>query len=365
MKYDIVIIGAGIAGSGLAFNLSRLKYQGKVLVIDKGLRTNDYGYRYTSKRVVDEYGFDIDLKYTSYSLGANGIEVGKIKSNVLSFDYKKECEKLIDNSDASILEDEVVSMDNNSILTKSNIRVEFDYLVDATGVDHFAKKILNHSLPRSFFKGGTYELSGKKRASKDFLTMFYENGSLEELYSYGSNTLYGSWIYVTPKKEKLYPPYVLREDVKRKYGTSVIPVEPAFPFISNKIIFLGDSCGQALPGSGVGIEPILYISKILAKCISKNKIHLYEQVWKRKFLKKYMSQLSYRNIRYSKKGIWKDWTKVDDLIPCLANNQSLFNALFDMFKEPNSKKVLDLFPVRMKVELFFDFMKRYSISYLK
>lgn len=365
MEYDIVIIGAGIAGSGLAFNLSQLGYKGKVIVIDKGLRGNDYGYRYTSKRVISEYGFGVDINYTSYSLGANGVEVGKIRSNVLSFDYKKECEKLLDKSDASLLEDEVVDLGKNYILTRSKLKIKFKYLVDATGINHFAKRKLKHKIPRSFFRGITYELKGRRRQKGDFLTMFYENGSLEELYSYGGNTLYGSWVYITPDKEKLYPPYVLRDEVKHEYGLSVIPVEPAFPFISGNIVFLGDSCGQALPGSGVGIEPILFSSKMLANCFLRDRVDLYQKMWKKRFLKKYMSQLSYRNIRYSKKGIWKDWTKVDDLIPCLANNQPLFNALFDMFKEPSPKKILDIFPLGMKIELFYDFVRRYSTSVFK
>jgi flavin-dependent dehydrogenase len=33
--YDVIIVGAGIAGSGLAYNLNREGYKGSVLVIDK------------------------------------------------------------------------------------------------------------------------------------------------------------------------------------------------------------------------------------------------------------------------------------------------------------------------------------------
>ena len=58
--YDVIIVGAGIAGCGLAYNLKRIGYKGSVLVIDKkepGANAA-YGYRNIEGDIVEEFNLN-------------------------------------------------------------------------------------------------------------------------------------------------------------------------------------------------------------------------------------------------------------------------------------------------------------------
>ena len=97
--YDVIIIGAGIAGCGLAYNLKRIGYKGKVLVLDgKSIGENGKtGYRIIAEDKFDavkEYGLQSTHYFKGVKLGVDNKPIVTIGCGIHLVNYKNICQNL-------------------------------------------------------------------------------------------------------------------------------------------------------------------------------------------------------------------------------------------------------------------------------
>ncbi len=149
--YDVIIVGAGIAGCGLAYNLKRIGYKGSVLVIDKkGVGANvGYGYRNTFKEIIDEYGLLYEHKYEGLKYCMDDKEYMTIDAPFYFVNYQKICKTLIMRSFINFKKEEAIYIKDNNLKTKKS-DYKFRYLVDCSGNNFFLKNILKQNKPSMF-----------------------------------------------------------------------------------------------------------------------------------------------------------------------------------------------------------------------
>jgi flavin-dependent dehydrogenase len=354
--YDVVIIGAGIAGAGVAFNLRRLGYGGKVVIVDRDpFVQRDYDVRYTSKRIIGLYGIKKMKEYTSYRIGSNGKEFGKVEISHHVFKYTEACRDLVNRSGCIVIKETALdACVSDNILTTSGRRIRYRQLIDASGMGFFLKRKLGQRLPRHYWFGRTHILDEDSDDAHAFVSHFYDGGGLEELYPLGDIIYYGQWIY--SKISGRLPEKFLAKPV-RSFPGSVAPANPAFPWRCGNNFFLGDCAGQAMTASAIGIEPILDASALLAESIHSGDPGKYERVWKRKHFMRYMAQYAYRQVRFSAFGRDPSFPQMDEIISWLIERPETFYAMLDYHSKVKGtiiRRFPLLFKMGLSVMLLFD-----------
>lgn len=297
-NYDVIIVGAGIAGTGLAYNLKKENYRGSVLVIDKkGVGANAaYGYRNTTSEVVKEYNFPYEHVYKGVKVGSEDKTYFTLNKKFYFLNYKKICKHLLKKSDAEYKKEKALKL-NNEVLKTNEKKYKFKILVDCSGSNFFVKKIYNQIIPFRYFIGRVRTLKNKLKNTNYFYYQFSDSGFIEELYPLKDKTLQGDWQYtkntdfnlINPEEKTLYKSIDKPKIIKQK--TAIVPATPIFPLTYKNIVFLGDSFGNATTSSAEGIRTILDSSKMLTKAIKENNLHSYEKAWKRKYLNAYLKYL--------------------------------------------------------------------------
>lgn len=359
--YDVVIVGAGIAGCGLAHNLKRFGYIGKILVLDKNkIGANAaYGFRNTFQEVIDEYNFNYEKKFDGLNVGTYHKIFSNIKGDFYFVDYKKICNSLISRSDAIFKKERVVSVEDDVLLTGSGIvstdrdAYTFNFFIDCSGSDFFLKNKMKLRRPYKYWVGKTRSI-GDKFSDKFYYHLVDKSGNLEDIYPLKNVILQGLWRYISLGNlyhYKMRKSRFLEKKILSKEGPdehiSIIPCSPAFPFVVGSCASLGDSCGCASTSSGEGIRPILNSSKILAKAIMENNLKEYEKRWKKKYLNVYLRQLASKlNFKIRLKLFRILRTDSDTLLFVMKNNEMPKSA---MSKIPKS--------ILIKLLFFYIFLK--------
>jgi len=299
-KYDVIIIGAGIAGTGLAYNLNKLGYKGSVLVIDKKIGNNaGSGYRNTFKETINEYKLPYIHKYDGMAFCIKDKEETFLKNPFYFIDYKKICTHLIKNSN-SLLQCEEAKKVEEAKLTTNKATYQFKYLIDCSGSNFFLKKILKQPLPSIYWFGELKVYKKKTKPSKYFHFIVEKKGFVKDIYVIKNKIIYGKWEYGHIKNlTKKFPKSNFCEKIiknakiveKKKI---ILPANPSLPLVYKNYAFLGDSFGNATCISGEGIRPILNSSKILAASIKSGSLKSYEKKWKEKYLDDYIRYLALR-----------------------------------------------------------------------
>src|SRR3989338_5710522 len=95
-SYDVVIVGAGIAGTGLAYNLKQICPEKSVLVIDrKEVGSNaGYGYRITFGEMIERYNLPYHHVYNGIKMGLFWEEPLILNDSFYLVNYKKICRHL-------------------------------------------------------------------------------------------------------------------------------------------------------------------------------------------------------------------------------------------------------------------------------
>ena len=111
-KYDVIIVGAGIAGCGLAYNLKRFNYGGKVLLIDKDEPGANaaYGYRNTTEEIVKEYDLPYEHVYKGMKVGVADKTYFTLQKKFYFIDYKKTCKNFIKNSQTEFRKEKAINL---------------------------------------------------------------------------------------------------------------------------------------------------------------------------------------------------------------------------------------------------------------
>ena len=347
-KYDVIIIGAGIAGCGLAYNLKKIGYKGKILIIDKtNLDTKKFSYRITFRDTVEEYNLPYETEYSSLKFHFS--KKGIIELNVSSFliDYNKLCTYLLKKSSLESRNEEALDIKKNSLVTNKSIYT-FKYLIDCSGGSFFLRKLKKLKFPRKYWIGHSKIFKLSKNSDKKSLHyFFYEDGSFEDIYQSKNKLMYGYWKYVDKNnfgrmecpKESPAQKIIGKGKIIKEFSNRV-PCSPALPLVYKNIVCLGDSFGNATTSSAEGIKPILNSSQILAYAIRKEDLKFYEKIWKKRYLNSYIKFLAFRMIRYPSSDFFKKIKK-----GILPNNSKIFNgfkkhpeALFNVLRNNSSFK---------------------------
>ena len=368
--YDVIIVGAGIAGCGLAYNLKGIGYGGKVLVIDKeGIGSNKgYDYRVTEKEIVEEYTLTLVKKFKGVKIGSHEEVYATIDYDKYYFiDYQKSCKSLIKRSQAKFLKTKAKFVKRNKLITVKET-LKFKYIIDCSGYSSFLRRSQKKPMPIRYWMGIVNVFEGDTDLDKGYYyNLFGEENSLEDVYFAGEKISYGRWKYT--KKIDFRVLENLRDTFLKKHVTNAkiiaerkvaIPNSPIYPLIDKNTALLGDSFGNTCPSSAIGIVPILISSKMLATALKNNNLKQYEIEWKKKYKKSYDIFLISRLDRYLNPPIFKflkrKYPKNVEMLKLFNQNPHSFIKLVNNDKDTDIRYILDKFPWYRKIFLFYYFI---------
>lgn len=346
-KYEVIIIGSGIAGSGLAYNLKKIGFNGEVLVIDKNSRENKLSYRISFKDPVEKYNLPYEFKYKS--LKWHFSKRGMIELNVESFlmNYNKICSYLLEESNFEFRNEEAIDVKNNYLKTDKNV-YRFKYLIDCSGNAFFGRKLRKMKIPFKYWLGYSRVVDSTVDLERNSLHYFFhEDGFFEDIYPLKNRVMYGYWRYCDKKnlkrvelpKETSAQKIVGDGRIVTEFSNNV-PCSPTLPLVFKNIAFLGDSFGNATTSSAEGIKPILDSSEILAYALEKQNLKIYEKVWKREYLDSYIKFLAFRMVRYPNSDFFKRIKKkiMPDNVKIFENFKENPEILFKILRNESSFK---------------------------
>jgi len=306
-SYDVIIIGGGIAGTGLAYNLSQECPHKSVLLIEKDEIGGNagYGYRIIFKDTIDRYKLPFSHKYKYFNVGAYDKIYFKVFHNVYFVDYKQICNNLFRRGNPDLTNDEAISVDNN-ILKGRKQDYKFQYLIDCSGNNSFLAARNNRPYPYiNWINKSRIITNDNNLNDKSFYYMFSDTGYFEEIYPLKDRVIHADWLYTRkPEFNKIRPHIGTLSKKLKIHGKiikefqSVVPVAPVLPLTKGNYAFLGDSFGNADPAVGMGIKLILESSKILTNAIKQEDLTYYNIEWKKIFLNRYIKWIASKLDRY-------------------------------------------------------------------
>lgn len=366
-NYDIIIIGGGIAGAGLAYNLNNINARKKVLLIDKSdLGSNKgYNYRLTFEDTIKEY----DIKPINTYKGAKFFsdpdnELLSVDEPIFSFDYEKLCKILFKKSTYIFKKEIALKISQNKLMTNKQI-YKFKYLIDCSGHNFFLRKKLKLRIPFNYFIGNIKILKAKSNLDKKYYHILAKNdGYVEEVYFANNKIIGGDW-QITDKFNINNPNFNLIKRPKRRFYNEKIkdkkiinskliyyPISPSFPLVYKNYAFLGNSFGNAETSAGCGIDSTLKSSKLLATAINNKNLKSYEKKWKKENLNSYLYYLATK-MKLNKR------TKRLDILKSMNSHPKLFVQMF------RNKKIELPYSIKKSVPLSFKLKSLYNYSILK
>ncbi len=359
--YDVIIVGAGIAGTGLAYNLSQICPNKSVLVIDKNELGSNQGHsiRILTQKL-ENYNLNYIHKYDGIKVGAYDNIFFTIKKNVHVIDYKNTCNSFLSQSNAVFKREKAIRIKNKCLETNGH-KYNFKYLIDCSGKNFFLRKILNKQLPFRYWLGKVRILKNDNNIKTNYLYhMFNDNGDVEEINPIQGNIAYGLWKYEKKvdfdsiKFQPIYKKLINNLEVLKE-NNAVIPVTPVLPLRYNNFAFLGDSCGNASSSMAFGVTPTLEASEVLSHAIKKNKLSEFEKIWKKRFInaqvRNLVSKLDRNNNPRFMKYI-KNYPTTPEVILKFRKYPSLFFKLMENYTfsyDEIPKDILRIYPKRQKL----------------
>ena len=139
--FDVVIVGAGIAGSSVAFNLKKEMPFLKVLLIDeKEIGANkSYGVRNTTEDIIKEYRIPFIKTYKGINVGAGNETLFRFDKKFYLFDYQDCCRSFVEKSQVEFRMESAIALGKTRLKTNKSI-YSFKYLIDCSGHNFFARK---------------------------------------------------------------------------------------------------------------------------------------------------------------------------------------------------------------------------------
>ena len=340
--YDVIIIGAGIAGCGLAYNLHRFCPEKKVLVID-GSKLNEntqHHYKILFKENKEEYNLPFIKRLKGIKNGSGNNIVATFEDDSLYIvDYKDICKSLLKRSKADVVDEQAIDVNYTTLTTNQN-KYTFKYLVDCSGNSFFIRKKFHLPLPFRYYIGKTKVFKGKNELNKNYYYNFFTgNNFFEEIFSVNDQFVYSEWCYSKQPNPNLIitPPNTYYQSKINKNnlqliqkGFASIPVGPVLPIVYKNFAFLGDSFGNAAPIGGFGTLSSLRASKLLAKAIMEDDLKLYSDVWKKKYLDFHLKQLASKMDRLNNTKIMeriKNYPTTDKVIKLFSKDPKNFIQL--------------------------------------
>ncbi len=308
-KKDVIIIGKGIAGSGLAYNLKDQDFKGSVLIVDSKEELEKDSYRISFENIINKYKLPYDKAYSVLRFHLPNEDLIDINVNSYLFDYNKTCKGLLKKSGFGLRQEKALEVKNNFLKTSGNI-YRFKSLIDCSGGQFFLRKLFGMDLPIKYWIGKSKIFKTNKKEDKEFHYFFNEDGFFEDVYQVKNKLMYGFWKYVGMDNFDFNGPQnsialgMIRDKKQIHEFNNLVPCSPVMPLVYKKFAFLGDSFGNATTASAEGIKPILDSSEILASAIKNNDLNLYEMNWKKRYLDKYLRFLAFKMLRYPSNDFW-------------------------------------------------------------
>jgi flavin-dependent dehydrogenase len=300
-NYDVIIIGAGIAGASLAYSLQKEQKEQKILIIDqKEIGANEaYGCRNALPQNVKKFNLPYEHKFKGFYIDAYEKPIIKYEHDFYHVNYKKACKQLIKKSKSIFKKEKAKNYHKNILQTNKN-NYKFKYLIDCSGHSLFLKKL--HSLKKPFkYWYGKYKIfENKTDLDTDYYhSVFGEIGFFEEFYVTPKKIRYCRWVYGEKpdfNKFNKIKHFTNQEKFKKlpllSKGKCILPCSFVLPFAHKRnVISFGDSSGMAPPHGACGFNRYLEWSENLAKSITNNKIKEFEKKWKKENMKKDMLEL--------------------------------------------------------------------------
>ncbi|HJX50129.1 hypothetical protein A3K73_05535 [Candidatus Pacearchaeota archaeon RBG_13_36_9] len=365
--YDVIIIGAGIAGTGLSYNLKREGYKGSILIIDKKSPGSNapFVYRNTFKEIIDEYKLTYEHKFDGAVIGIYG-ETNKLKENFFFIDYKKVCNFLLKNSDALFKKENALEVKDKVLITDKN-KYKFGYLIDCSGASFFLRRLYKLPLPFRYWIGNIKVLKNKVDIGNYFYFCVSRDkvNYLEDFYPTKDKVIHGDWVYenkidfnlIKVPKDTLYNKIIKNPKIT-KQEKAIIPSSPVLPLVIKNCAFLGDSFGNASSSVSEGIRPILDTSIILARAINKNNLKSYEKEWNKKNLNLYIKKLSLKLSSKLKVKLLHQIRKNPELLKKMMKNEDT--------KIP--KNIKNKIPINLKLRVIMNYLflaSKYKIMRLR
>jgi flavin-dependent dehydrogenase len=301
-KYEIVIVGGGIAGLSTALRICE-EVDEPLVLIERGTigdptRTSPF----TFPDVVEHFGLSdaVLQKYTRFAYRSpTGVVASFEYENpaFVTIDYQKACnimhDRLGKRGNATVLEKtqalgfNVDKITHSIRLTLSDTAcVSCSVLVDASGRDFFASRQLGIELPTLYSHPYGEFLEGCRIDDPEEMCIFagnkYGNGG-GWLYPIDRNT--ARFGFATVTRSNAYPREVVERNFKEaiqnfhpynemvagakrkrsEFGT--IPLEPLDKFEYEQILIVGDAAGHATPWYAEGVRPALESGEMCGKTI--------------------------------------------------------------------------------------------------
>jgi len=333
MDYNIVIVGAGPAGSTTAYFLSKAGY--KVALIDKskfprdkpcgGGLTGHVLKRFKhiiSDDVIESFSYGGTTYSPSLKNQIRYVSAKPLTTLVLrkKFDYglvKKAIEHGTDFIGGKKVIDIKVSSDKVTVELDDERKISSDVLVGADGVWSIVAKKTNLSEKNPLLSMSIVEEYEVKEETMDKYfgkeRLGYIHSKFQNLNGYGwvfpkkthLNIGLGEIAYSNNKKKsnlkEIYTEYIsvlktqkiIPENIKiNKIKGGVLPVIPNKKTYANRVLLVGDAGGFINPASGEGIYYAMASGEIAAKTIikaldledtSEKFLSTYQKNWKRDF----------------------------------------------------------------------------------
>ncbi|MFH1521353.1 MAG: FAD-dependent oxidoreductase, partial [archaeon] len=300
--YDVIIVGAGIAGCGLAYNLKKIGYTGSVLIIDKkevGAHKG-HGVRNTFGSTQKKYQLPYFQKYDGIKMYVYDEHFFTIEEEVFSMDYEVICKNLLNKSSAIFKQEVAGDTCNNTLITNKN-NYRFQYLIDCSGFWGFLRKKLKMKAPLRYWIGNLHkiEIPIKSDLDKNYIHYSHgDNGYVEEINPHNKFATHGDWQFVkslnfnliSPPKNSLMKKF-LDEKMINEFSRGIIVNSPQFSPVRGNYVLLGDSMGTSPPSTAFGIRPLLELSELLSNAILINKLSIFEKQWKKNYFDSYIKYL--------------------------------------------------------------------------
>ncbi|MCK4997697.1 hypothetical protein KAS08_05320 [Candidatus Pacearchaeota archaeon] len=353
--FDVIIIGAGIAGVGLAYHLNKICPEKKTLIIDKeDIAFNEgYGSRITYSETINKYNLPYKHIFDGMKIGNKKGVYLTVDAPFFAIDYKEVCASLLNRSSLILKKEKAIRIFRDILETNKN-KYHFKFLVDCSGHNAFLNKFIKRKNPLFYWIGNTNICEGKSILKENYFYLLAEdNGFIEDIYVTSDQISLGHWTYTKkidfncikyPKQK--FSSKVLNNLSFIKQSRVVVPGTPILPLTKKNFAFLGDSMGNVIPTVGEGVRPILESSELLARAIKKNNLKLFDKEWKRIYLSRYLKVIS------GKIDI-KDRLAIGYM---LVKNPEIFLKMIKLEKFKFPEEVSKKIPIKWKKEILKRFI---------
>jgi flavin-dependent dehydrogenase len=334
-KYDVAIVGGGVAGLSVALHLCS-KVDATILLVEKGnvgdpTKTSPFTFiDFVNKYSLQEAVAQRYTKFTYKSPTGTSATSEFDEPLFATLDYEKACKILLErirkkgNVEIAENTDALNCKAQKSFFRTKNLTLDIsngetvttDILVDASGKSFFASKNLGFPLPpfyshpygefledcniedpeewclfagRKYGNGGGWFYPIGKRIGR------YGFAMVTESVEYPKNVVEKNF---KTAREEFYPYNEITQDARTlrlEWGT--IPLGAIKKFVFGRVLIVGDAAGQATPWLCEGIRPALESGELCAQAIaeaykqkkySSKNLNKYQKVWDIKNRKSYL-----------------------------------------------------------------------------